>query len=204
MAGGRSNGRGCGGGAGAESCFQVRMMWRRDGDGEAYIYAPDKQSSDFCTKYPRCGGWSGPIPCNFCDGRTGTSFGRGTFRFKRGEWQRISVTVVLNDPGKANGYLEVLVDGKKVISYDTMIWRNKSNVKIEALSFSSWFGGSDASWSPPKDTYLLLKNMKAYRTGAPTLTQKGRSAAIDVLDMPTEANVVYEEIEEPMEYDEGY
>lgn len=29
MAGGRSNGRGCGGGADPSDCFSVRMMWRR-------------------------------------------------------------------------------------------------------------------------------------------------------------------------------
>ena len=55
LAGGRGNGRGCGGGADPSDCFSVRMMWRRQCNGELYIYAArDKQKKGFCTKYRDC------------------------------------------------------------------------------------------------------------------------------------------------------
>lgn len=59
----------------------VRMMWRADGQGEAYLYVDDRlQASDFC---------DAPT---VCDPRAGTSFLRGAFTFKRGEWNRIALT----------------------------------------------------------------------------------------------------------------
>ena len=207
MAGGRSNGRGCGGGADPSECFSVRMMWRSEGYGETYIYAPEgKQGKDFCSYYPHCGGRGrGPVPCNVCNLAKGTSFGRGSFTFKRGEWQRIRLSLVLNDPDRANGYLELQVDGKTVISYPRMRWRTSSKVKIEAIDFASWFGGSNPSWSPPKDTYVLLKNLKVYRTGPPTITtNNGRAVIMSEEEAPTEATIVYEEIQEPEDPEEDY
>ena len=52
---------GCGGGVNAQSegCWSVRIMWRRNGDGEAYIYVPEKmvteggyQDTSFCANPP--------------------------------------------------------------------------------------------------------------------------------------------------------
>ena len=39
---------GCGGGVNAQSrgCWSVRIMWRRNGDGEAYIYVPEGMTTD--------------------------------------------------------------------------------------------------------------------------------------------------------------
>jgi len=78
-----------------------------------------------------------------------------------------------------------------------------AEVKIEALSFASWFGGSDSSWAPPKDTFALLKNMKAYRTGPATLASRaeGRVVPMDI-GGPVESTIVYEEIEEPEEFED--
>ena len=115
--------------------------------------------------------------------------------------------MVLNDVGKANGYLELQVDGKRVLSYDQMRWRTTSSVKVEAIDVASWFGGSDASWSPPKDTHILIKNMKAYRTGPATFSKllDGRATVLSQEDLPpTEAVTSYEEIAEPIEYDDEY
>ena len=40
----------CGGGADPDGCFSVRLMWRRDGAGEAYMYVPQggQQDPGFC------------------------------------------------------------------------------------------------------------------------------------------------------------
>lgn len=40
---------GCGGGKDPTSCWSARIMWRREGDGEAYMYVPEgHQGGDFC------------------------------------------------------------------------------------------------------------------------------------------------------------
>lgn len=205
LAGGRSNGRGCGGGNDPTDCFSVRIMWRRDGNGEVYIYAPEgKQGRDFCSKYKTCNGKD--FPCTVCNYKKGVSFGRGTFKFKRGQWQRLTLSLVLNDVGKANGFLELQVNGKTAISYNKMRWRLSDKVKVEAIDFASWFGGSDASWSPPEDTHILIKNMKAYRTGPATYSKllDGRASVLSDFAAPTEAVTSYEEIDEPVEYDDEY
>ena len=205
LAGGRSNGRGCGGGNDPDLCFSCRIMWRRDGMGEVYIYAPEgKQGKNFCSKYQNCNGRE--FPCTVCNYKKGVSFGRGSFKFDKGKWHRISLSIVLNDPNKANGYVELQVNGRKVLSYDEMRWRTTNKVKVEAIDFASWFGGSDASWSPPRDTYTLIKNMKAYRTGPATYSKlmDGRAVPLGEVSAPSEATVSYEEISEPVEADDEY
>ncbi|KAL4522807.1 hypothetical protein Ndes2526B_g00860 [Nannochloris sp. 'desiccata'] len=178
MAGGAKNGRGCGGGVDPDSCFSYRIMWRADGHGEAYVYAKEgEQGPDFCTKFPSCR--LKKFPCTLCDYAHGVSFGRGSFKFQRGVWQQIRMTITLNDPDNNNGYLGLEYNGNLVASYDQMKWRTSEAMNIEGVEVSSWFGGSDATWSPPKDTHILLRNLKVYRTGpatAASLADGGRSA----------------------------
>jgi hypothetical protein len=209
FAGGRSNGRGCGGGADPSDCFSVRMMWRRQCNGELYIYAArDKQKKGFCSKYRSCKD-AESYPCNFCNEDKGASFGRGTFRFQPGKWHNIKLSIVLNDPGKSNGYVELRVDGRLVTSYDEMVWRNNKKINVEAIDVASWFGGSDATWAPKRDTYSLIKNMVAYRTGSPTYSKlsDGRVAPLSQEDVSPETVIEYDDIyadvsEEP--YDDDY
>lgn len=179
LSGGAKQGRGCGGGVDPTDCFSFRVMWRREGNGEAYIYAPEgQQGPDFCTLYPLCTG-SGPYPCTYCDYQVGTSFGRGLFKFQTGAWQQLKLTVVLNDPDVANGHLELQYNGNTVISYDQMRWRTTADINIETAEFATWFGGSDATWSPPEDTFILLRNIKLFRTGPPTGQVAAQALGVD-------------------------
>ncbi|KAF5362794.1 hypothetical protein D9757_011023 [Collybiopsis confluens] len=68
---------GCSGGKDAQEmgCFSTRLMWRKDGAGELYLYAPKMQSPSLCAD-----------PHNVCDQSYGYSIGRGTFYFARGGW----------------------------------------------------------------------------------------------------------------------
>lgn len=190
IAGGNKNGRGCGGGVSAESCFSYRVMWRTDGNGEAYLYADrGVQANQLCESYPRCGG--NKYPCTYCNPGAGVSYGRGTFKFKKGQWNKIKISMILNDVGKKNGYLDLEFNGKKVLSFDKMVWRTSNDIYIEGVDFSTWFGGSDDTWSPSSDTYTLFRNMKAYRTGAPTIERSSSRAAS--LSASTVDQVVIEE-----------
>lgn len=133
--GGGKNGRGCGGGADAiaNKCFSFRSMWRRDGQGEAYLYVPQgRQASGFCPQEGRSSGVNGgfpgcttrgPYPCTECNNKAGYSFGRGSFKFRRGEWNKIHMSLTLNTAGQADGKIEMQHNGVTVLSYDKMVWR---------------------------------------------------------------------------------
>lgn len=123
MSGGRGGGRGCGGGADPAWCFNSRIMWRRNGWGESYLYVPENmQHSTFCSAYPKCGG-TGKRPCNFCNLAKGVSFGRGGFIFQKGQWNKIYMNITLNTPNVTDGILEIRHNGKRVIYYDKINWR---------------------------------------------------------------------------------
>lgn len=80
----------CSGGADAAElgCFSTRLMWRRDGDGELYLYAPHAQAEGFCDR-----------PNYHCNLDYGNSVERGSFVFQPGQWHKMEQRVKLNDPG---------------------------------------------------------------------------------------------------------
>jgi hypothetical protein len=165
LGGGAKNGRGCGGGVNPDTCFSFRVMWRRGGAGEAYLYVPEgSQAPDFCAPKPPClvGGCT---TTTLCDYRAGTSFMRGAFAFQKGAWNAIRIEMGLNTPGIADGKLRFFFNGQKVMAYDTVVWRTLPSVFIEGVTFSTWFGGSDATWAPPATTYTLFRNVRSYYHG---------------------------------------
>ncbi|KAF5365566.1 hypothetical protein D9757_010897 [Collybiopsis confluens] len=106
---------GCSGGKDAQEmgCFSTRLMWRKDGAGELYLYAPKMQSPSLCAD-----------PHSVCDQSYGYSIGRGTFYFARGGWTEVSQTVVLNTPGKQDGVFWLDVNGTRVIGREDMDYRD--------------------------------------------------------------------------------
>jgi hypothetical protein len=142
-------------------------MWRTDGHGESYLYVPEgKQTSDFCTQYQKCAGTK-RIPCIECNYAAGVSWGRGTFQFKRGEWNKITMSVTLNTPNVTDGSLEIKHNDIVVIRNDKVNWRQYDNIFIEGVEVSTWFGGSDNTWAPAYDTHIMLRNFKAWRKDLP-------------------------------------
>ena len=84
----------CSGGSAAENCFSTRLMFRKDGAGELYLYAPrEKQVDALCEL--------GPL--SYCNSVYGMSIGRGSWTFKTGQWTDVRQDVWLNTPGKADG-----------------------------------------------------------------------------------------------------
>lgn len=108
--------------------FSTRYMWRKNGKGEVYAYLPTSREH-------------------------GTSIGRGNWLFKPGTWHYLEQEVVLNQPGKNNGRIQVWLDGKKVLSKDGLTFRTAKALKIEGIFFSTFFGGGDQSWASSKDVY---------------------------------------------------
>lgn len=113
--------------------FSTRFMWRRNGDGEVYAYLPTSTSS-------------------------GTSLGRGNWRFQPGIWYHLEQEVQLNQPGVPNGRIRVWLDGKQVLDQQGLMFRTVSALQIEGIFFSTFFGGDDPSWATPKDVYADFAN----------------------------------------------
>jgi hypothetical protein len=107
--------------------FSTPYMWRENGDGEIYLYSPASR---------RVGIWIGR--CAWC--------------FTPGRWHCLEQRVVLNRPGHVDGELSVSVDGTPVIAATEPLFRTVATLRIEALFFSSFFGGRDASWTTPIST----------------------------------------------------
>lgn len=106
--------------------FSTRLMWRKDGDGEVYLYAP---------------------------GESGTSLGRGDWTWPTGQWTCVEEHVVLNDPDNDDGEVTVWLDGEEVYSKTDLLYRTVDSLKIEGIFFSTFFGGADPSWAPSEDQY---------------------------------------------------
>jgi hypothetical protein len=112
-----------------ENGFSTRYMWRTGGAGEVYAYLPTSQSH-------------------------GTSFGRGNWKFSTGKWHQIEQQVTLNSVGSPNGEIKVLFDGKQVLDQQGILFRTTDALKIDGVLFSTFFGGGDATWATPVDTYV--------------------------------------------------
>jgi hypothetical protein len=113
--------------------FSTRYMWREKGIGEVDAYLP-------------------------IDTRYGTSQGRGSFQFTPGKWYTLEQEVDLNTPKKSDGRIKVWVNGKQVMDIRNLEFRSTDSLKIQGIFFSTFFGGHDASWATPNDTYADFAN----------------------------------------------
>ncbi|KAI0682381.1 hypothetical protein BC835DRAFT_1554429 [Cytidiella melzeri] len=106
---------GCSGGNDALSCFSTRLMWRENGAGELYLYAPkDRQTDSLCSAPPQ----------SVCDQEYGLSIGRGSFNFTPGAWTHVKQTVILNTPGGQDGGFVLEVDGQEAMRRADVFYRD--------------------------------------------------------------------------------
>lgn len=155
---GLSMGSGPTGGSSATDGATARYMWiaddadqDADGDGTSdadalgpYLYLPGD---------PGTYGDTEPVP---------------GFDFTTGTVYRIVQRIVLNsDGGVADGELETWVDGELVHRRDDLVWRlgNSGDADyyggIDAIRYSTFFGGADSSWSPTTTVYSRFGNFRA-------------------------------------------
>ncbi|KAF8161096.1 polysaccharide lyase family 14 protein [Crassisporium funariophilum] len=143
---------GCSGGNKADGleCFSSRLMWRKNGSGEVYAYFPTPNS--LCSDKN--------ITCN---SDFGISISRGAFGFVSGQWVRISMLVQLNDPPNvANGAISVYFNDILAVSQQNLQIRASNTVHANGLYLSTFFGGSDASWSTPVTTHTYFRNIQLW------------------------------------------
>lgn len=144
-------GKHCTGHEGSASCFSSRLMWRPDGVGEVYNYYWGSKQA-YCTNPATYKIGTSAIVCH--DG-SGDSLGRGSFKFEAGKAVTVTNTITLNtmngNTPNQDGKQVIVVDGTKVIEANDLVLRHHDGGRIRGLFFSTFFGGSGASWACPKD-----------------------------------------------------
>jgi hypothetical protein len=120
------------GGRPADDGFSARLMWRTGGAVVQYVYYPH-QSTTYGVDRPYLSSTGGPA------------------RFQPGVWHRVEHRLVMNTPGQANGVLQAWIDGQLALDERDRVWRLDTTVHIDALYFSTFFGGNDPSWGAARD-----------------------------------------------------
>jgi hypothetical protein len=158
-----NNDQRCSGGR-RNNCFSTRMMWRKGGDAEAYVYMSNSagsQSKDVLCAATRRG--SGVQ--NLCVDK-GWSYQRGFITFQRGAWNQIRQRVRMNTIDQRNGELEVTVvtnRNSSTIIGRNLVWRTRQepNALIRGLFFSTFYGGEQGKplYKPSKDGFAIFRNI---------------------------------------------
>lgn len=115
--------------------FSARLMWRKEGRGEAYLYHKNQ---------PERYGDQVDFPEDF--------------RFPTDTDIRVRMRVTMNDPGKKNGVIQVWIRigddvEREVVKREDLEWRSVDAFGIDSLYFESFHGGSDKSWAPAKPSH---------------------------------------------------
>lgn len=123
--------------------FSARLMWRKDGRGEAYVYHKNQR------------------------GNYGDSFAfPDEFRFPMDEPIRVRIKVAINEPGRKNGKLYVWVAAGEgnaeqlMVSRTDMEWRTVDTFAIDSLYFETFHGGSDQTWAPTRPCWTEFSGLK--------------------------------------------
>jgi hypothetical protein len=115
-----------------EGGWSMRFMWRPGGAGEEYAYILPAQTY-------------------------GTELGLGQWTFSIGAWHRIGLEVILNAGEAANGVSRVWFDAdpsaQPTFEANDLVYR-RDDTPADTLFFSTFFGGHDATWSTPVDTFV--------------------------------------------------
>lgn len=150
------------GGEWSPTAGSARLMWRDpEGDsailkGYVYLAIEGGPAAAYNFQGPQTKAVTTP------DERTGYNLWYkkgGGMRLYKNKWNSLSLTVVLNTPGKANGQFSITCNGVRKEVRDIM-WRQSAAVKINELYMTAIFGGSDESFAPPRDTYCLFRDFR--------------------------------------------
>jgi len=75
-------------------------------------------------------------------------------QFVPGKWHEVRTEITLNTPGKKDGVVRSWLDGTPALERRNLRFRNSPDIGIDALYFSTFFGGNDLSWATSKDEYV--------------------------------------------------
>lgn len=122
--------------------FSARLMWRKGGRGEAYVYHKN-QKGDY-----------------------GDSFSfPEEFRFPTGVPVRVRLAVTMNRPRKRDGTLRVWIalpsqKERLLVDRDDMEWRSNDSFGVDSLYFETFHGGGDSSWAPSRPCWAEFSGLE--------------------------------------------
>jgi len=120
--------------------FSARLMWRREGRGEAYVYHKN-QKGDY--------GDSFAFPADF--------------HFPTETPIQVRISVTMNTVGKRDGSLRVWIDEKIMVERTDMEWRTVDSFGVDGFYFETFHGGGDASWAPTRKCWAEFAEMEIRR-----------------------------------------
>jgi hypothetical protein len=115
--------------------WSARMMWLARGEVVQYVYHVDQP-----TNYGE----------NFHWDRGGQRF------FRPGTWHHVEHRIVINTPGQRDGIVQGWFDGVLALDRRDVRFRDVNTFAIDLFAFSTFFGGSDATWAPTKDEQVTF------------------------------------------------
>lgn len=119
--------------------WSSRVMWNSNGEFNEYLYWAD-QPGEYGSGIPLVGAEGGP-------------------KFTDGKWHIIQQRVRMNDRGRANGSLQVTIDGTVYLDRNNLRFRDDNSTGIDTLLFSNFFGGHDESWASPADQRIYFDDI---------------------------------------------
>ncbi|GLB37056.1 hypothetical protein LshimejAT787_0401070 [Lyophyllum shimeji] len=141
-------------GMNATDCFNIRLMWRKNGAGEVYAHIPTSEA--LCSRHEV-----------ICNSDAVVSIRPGSFGFVSGQWNRISLLVRLNDPPNiTNGRIQFFYNDLKAIDERNLQIRTSNEVFINGFYFSTFFGGSDKSWETPREAHTYYRSIRMWGSSA--------------------------------------
>ena len=124
--------------------WSARMMWRESGNLVQYVYHPD-------------------MPASMGEDFFYQNADASPVSISTGVWHTVVHRIKMNAPGSSNGVMQAWFDGVKVLDQSGMRFRDIDALGIDMFYFSTFFGGSDASWSAARAEYILFDNIRVYR-----------------------------------------
>jgi len=112
-----------------ETGFSARNMWRMGGAIVQYVYWPDQP--------------------NTCGDDLDYEADGEPLSFTPGTWQTVEHRIKMNTPGQSDGVMQAWIDGQLYLDDSARQWRKVESFAIDALYFSTFFGGSTQDWASP-------------------------------------------------------
>lgn len=120
----------------ASDGFSANFVWKADGYLDTSISSHNSSSS------------------------YGDTTGKKYFQMKAGNTYKLKQYIKLNTPGANNGIFVVYIDDREVYRSENEDFRNKTDIQMDSVLFSTFFSGWDTSWATPVDTSIVFNNFE--------------------------------------------
>jgi hypothetical protein len=84
----------------------------------------------------------------------------GGKQFGANEWIKVAQHIVLNTPGKRDGYIEAFINGELAAKKENMRFRDIPELAIDKIFFGMFLGGSGKP--PTSDAFIYVDDFKVY------------------------------------------